>query len=269
MLVQRSHGNNGQRAGSLTLCPPNPAPSRKAVSMDGRRGSSGRDLEGLLSSALLASDKELGNVVREVDEVSNALKLDPADLQARRVAVHPAVWSAVRHVIVERELRYLALTDDLTCLYNRRGFFAAATQQVKLARRNAQSVLLLFCDVDNLKQINDSFGHREGDLALVRTADALEEAFRDSDILARLGGDEFAVMALQASSQHVAAILRRLKKCLKESNSHESRYALSLSVGVARFDAQHPVSLGELMEHADRDMYEQKRNRPKACSSPA
>jgi diguanylate cyclase (GGDEF)-like protein len=261
MLVRRSRGNSGQRRGSLTLCAPNPKPNRKAVPMDGRRGPSERDLEGLLSSALLASDKELGNVVREIDEISRALKLDPTDTKALRVAVHPAVWSAVRHVIVERELRYLALTDDLTCLYNRRGFFAAATQQLKLARRNSQSMLLLFCDVDNLKTINDSCGHREGDLALVRAADALEEAFRDSDILARMGGDEFAVLVLEASNQDEAGILHRLEKTLKMSNASESRYELSLSVGVARFDPQHAVSLGELMEQADRDMYQQKRKR--------
>jgi diguanylate cyclase (GGDEF)-like protein len=223
----------------------------------------------LLSSALLASDKELGNVVREVDEISKALRLQAGDPQTLRVAVHPAVWSAVRHVIVERELRHLALTDDLTCLYNRRGFFAAATQQLKLARRNFQGMLLLFCDVDNLKQINDRYGHREGDLALVRTADALEEAFRDSDTLARLGGDEFVVLALEASDQNEAVILRRLEKTLKKSNASESRYELSLSVGVARFDPQNAVSLGELMEQADKDMYEQKRKRPGRCLSQA
>jgi diguanylate cyclase (GGDEF)-like protein len=267
MQVRSSQGNNGQRASSPTLGPPNPVPSRKAVSMDERRGPSERDLEGLLSSALLAGDKELGNIVREVDGISKALRSDATDTEALRVAVHPAVWSAVRHVIVERELRHLALTDDLTCLYNRRGFFAAATQQLKLALRNAQSMLLLFCDVDNLKQINDSYGHREGDLALVRTADALEEAFRDSDILARLSGDEFAVLALQASRQNEAAILHRLEKSLKQSNTNETRYTLSLSVGVARFDPQHAISLGELMEHADRDMYQQKRKRPGHCLS--
>lgn len=267
MLVRRSEGNSSQRASSLTLCTSNPVPNRKAISMDGRRGPSERDLEGLLSSALLASDKELSNVVREVDEVSKALKLDAADPQALRVAVHPAVWSAVRHVIVERELRYLALTDDLTCLYNRRGFFAAATQLLKLARRNTQSMLLLFCDVNNLKKINDCYGHREGDLALVHTADALEEAFRDSDILARLGGDEFAVLALEASSDDEGLILYRLGNSLKKSNTDESRYELSLSVGVARFDPQHAVSLGELMEHADQDMYERKRKHSEHCMS--
>lgn len=263
MPAQSSVGNNGKHAGSLRICLPNPVSNSRAISMNGRKGHSEKDLEGCLCSALLVADKELGNVVREVDEISKALKLNATDAKALRVAVHPAVWSALRHVIIERELRYLALTDDLTCLFNRRGFFAAATQQLKLARRNAQSMLLLFCDVDNLKRINDCYGHREGDLELVRTADALEEAFRDSDILARLGGDEFAVLALEASGQHEGTILRRLEKSLKKSNTNESRHELSLSVGVARFDPQHAVSLGELMEQADQDMYKQKRKRPK------
>jgi diguanylate cyclase (GGDEF)-like protein len=144
-------------------------------------------------------------------------------------------------------------------LYNRRGFLAAATQQLKLARRNSQSLLLLFCDVDNLKKINDTFGHREGDMALIRTADALERTFRSSDILARLGGDEFVVLALETHDQSQEAFLQRLEKCLKKSNGAGRGYVLSLSVGVARFDPKHPVTLGELMVQADKAMYERKR----------
>jgi two-component system cell cycle response regulator len=167
----------------------------------------------------------------------------------------------------DRELRYLALTDDLTCLYNRRGFFAAATHQLKLARRNARGILLFFCDVDNLKTINDFYGHGEGDLAIVRAADALEQTFRGSDILARLGGDEFAVLAMEASTQSQEVILRRLEKSLKKSNASQSRYAMSLSVGLARFDPKHPVSLGALIAQADQAMYEQKRRRLGTCLS--
>src|SRR5260370_3278950 len=115
-----------------------------------------------------------------------------------------------------RELRYLALTDDLTCLYNRRGFFAAATHQLKLSRRNAQGLLLFFCDVDNLKTINDSYGHLEGDLALVGAADAVERTFRGSEIRVRIGGDEFAVLAMEASTQSEKVILRRFEKSLKK-----------------------------------------------------
>jgi diguanylate cyclase (GGDEF)-like protein len=176
-----------------------------------------------------------------------------------------AVWCAIKEILLEREPLSLAFTDDLTGLHNRRGFLALAGHQLKLARRNAQGLLLFFCDVDHLKEINDSYGHREGDLALIRAADALEQTFRDSDTLARLGGDEFGVVALEASSQNKEGILRRLKKNLEKSNAdaNEFRYELSLSVGVAGFDPTYFVSLEELMAQADQAMYEQKQTQPK------
>lgn len=255
---QRIHPSN---AGGLKVCVSNPSPSQRPISRIERKRPSDRDLEDWLSNALLVSDKELANVVHEVDQISRALRSSSPDDESVRVAVHPAVWGAVRHVILERELRHLALTDDLTCLYNRRGFFAAATQQIKLARRNAQSMLLLFCDMDGLKRVNDTFGHREGDLALVRIADALEEAFRDSDVLARIGGDEFAVLAMAASNRDQTVILSRLEKSIKKASAADRRYDLSLSVGAVRFDPQHAVTLGELMAAADEAMYEKKRSR--------
>jgi diguanylate cyclase (GGDEF)-like protein len=239
-----------------------PSSSRRGVvPMVRAKGPADRDLEGVLSSALLITDKELANVVRQVDAVSNALRSGTASAEDLRNSVHPAVWYAVRHVLLERELRHLALTDDLTCLYNRRGFFASATQQLKLARRNGQHLLLFFCDLDNLKSINDSFGHREGDHALVRTADVLEEVFRDSDIMARLGGDEFGVLAFEASSRNQESILHRLERALQKANKEEHRYMLSFSVGVARFNPNEDLSLADLMAEADRAMYEKKKSK--------
>src|SRR5439155_8793284 len=239
---------------------PNPVSNRRVLAISRRNGPAREGLEEVLSSALQTADNELGQILQEVDEITKTLKLDAPDTQALRAAVHPAVWCAVRQALLDRELRHLALTDELTCLYNRRGFFAAAVQQLKLAGRRAQSLLLLYCDVDNLKKINDSYGHREGDLALIRSADALERTFRDSDIVARLGGDEFVVLALEASGHAQEVLLRRLEKHLKKSNSSESRYELSLSVGHARFDPKRTISLGELMAQADKVMHEQKRN---------
>jgi diguanylate cyclase (GGDEF)-like protein len=234
---------------------------RRVVPMHRRRDPAEKNLESLLSSAMVVADKELGNVVREVDAISNALRNGELDPQSLRAAVHPAVWYAVKHVLLERELRHLALTDDLTCLYNRRGFFAAATQQLKMARRHSHSMLLFFCDLDHLKFINDSFGHSEGDRALVRTADILDAVFRDSDVLARLGGDEFAVLASEASGRDEAAILQRLEDALRAANAEDLRYNLSLSTGVARFDPSGAANLAELMEEADCAMYETKRSK--------
>ncbi len=248
---------------------PNHISNRRVLAMGRRNGPAEQGLEEILSSAVQTADNELGQILKEVDEISKILKLDAPDTRTLRAAAHPAVWCAVKQALLDRELRHLALTDELTCLYNRRGFFAAAAHQLKLAGRKAQSLLLLYCDVDNLKKINDSYGHQEGDLALIRTADALEQAFRDSDILARLGGDEFVVLAPEASSQTQEVLLRRLEKTLKKSNSGESRYELSLSVGVARFDPKRAVSLGELMAQADEAMYEQKRNHQKSCKGHA
>src|SRR5260370_2958631 len=237
--------------------------NRKVIAM-GRNGSAENGLAENLSSALQAADSEFSQILQEVDEISKLLKSNPSDTQTVRVATHPAVWGAVKQALLDRELRCLALTDDVTCLFNRRGFFAAATQQLKQAQRNGQSLLLLFCDVDNLKKINDTYGHHEGDLALIRTADALEQSFRGSDVLSRLCGDEFVVLASETSSQTQEILLRRLEKNLKKSSATETRYPLSLCVGVARFDPKRAVTLGELMVKADQAMYEKKRSTRKA-----
>ena len=128
-------------------------------------------------------------------------------------------------------------------------------------RRRREGLLLFFADVNDLKYINDSFGHREGDYALVRVANALEQTFRDSDIVARLGGDEFAILAPEASQEGQEAILQRLQESLQKASEGEGRYRLSLSVGVVRLDPKHYVSIGELMKQADAAMYREKRKK--------
>ncbi|MGH9575635.1 MAG: GGDEF domain-containing protein [Candidatus Acidiferrales bacterium] len=255
------HGRTQHHSSHSTHRSKDEKKGNRVVPITRRKGPADKDLEGLLSSAVVAADKELGNVIHQVDAISNALRSGAASPEELRKSVHPAVWYAVKHVILERELRHLALTDDLTCLYNRRGFFASATQQLKLARRNGHQLLLFFCDLDNLKHINDSFGHREGDRALVRTADALESVFRDSDVMARVAGDEFAILAFEASSRDQDAILHRIEKSLQRANQEEPRYMLSLSVGVARFNPAEDLSLADLMAEADRAMYEKKKTK--------
>jgi diguanylate cyclase (GGDEF)-like protein len=267
MHLPISQGDNAAQGGRSTTAVPNQRSKRKVLSMDRRKRSTEKGLDAMLYTALLSADSELGQIVHEIDAISNSLRSDAPDPHFHRVAPHPAVWCAVKQALLDRELRYLALTDDLTCLFNRRGFFAAATQQLKLAHRNAQGLLLFFCDVDNLKKINDCYGHQQGDLALIQAADALEKTFRTSDVLARIGGDEFAVLAFEASNHNQELILRRLEKVLKKSNPNEARYKLSFSAGVARFDPKHAISLGELMAQADQAMYEQKRNRQRSCAN--
>jgi diguanylate cyclase (GGDEF)-like protein len=239
------------------------ASERRVLNLDQWRPNLEDSVEEMLSSALVAQDKELARILQEVDKITKSLKSDAPDTQTLSDTLHRTALCAIKRSLLERELRSLALTDDLTCLYNRRAFLALAGQQLRVAGRNTQGLLLFFADVDNLKEINDTYGHQEGDLALVHTADALEQTFRNSDVIARLGGDEFAVLALEASCENREVILGRLEKNIKGSNAEESRYELSLSVGMSRFDPKNPVSLGKLIASADEAMYEEKKNRPR------
>src|SRR5882672_948555 len=241
--------------------------NRRVLVMDRQRTGSRKSLDEGLTSAFLSHDKGLALILQEVDEISKTLKLNSPDAQILKEALHRTVLCAIKQSAADTEFRSLALIDDLTLLYNRRAFYALSTQQLRVMRRKGQGLLLFFADVDHLKNINDTYGHREGDLALVRAADALERTFRDSDILARIGGDEFAVLALEASCQDQDAILRRLEAHLQKLSAEEPRYKLSLSVGAARFDPKDSVSLGDLLAKADRAMYEQKNTRSKPWMS--
>jgi diguanylate cyclase (GGDEF)-like protein len=266
-MVRGPRRNRGRQASDLEKCLKISAAKQSRVSQVRQKNISG--LDGCLSSALSVAERRFGNVARDVVEISRALKSNALDNDSLRVVGHPAVRSAMRDAILERELRLLALTDDLTSLYNRRGFFAAATQQVKIARRSKQCMLLFFCDVDNLKLINDCHGHQEGDFALIRAAVALQKAFRNSDILARFGGDEFVALAIEAAGQSERIILKRIEDNLKRSNGKDTRCALSLSVGFARFDPRNEVTLAGLLAQADQAMYECKRKRQALLSDHA
>jgi diguanylate cyclase (GGDEF)-like protein len=161
---------------------------------------------------------------------------------------------------VEEELRNLTLTDDLTGLYNRRGFFTLAEHRLKIACRTGQSSLIIYADMDGLKQINDTLGHNEGSRAIARVADVLRQTFRESDIIARLGGDEFAILAADVSAGGVDNLTARLCENLKAHNGQgDQRYRLSLSLGTVRVDAGTDSTIEALMARADEAMYEHKR----------
>ena len=173
-----------------------------------------------------------------------------------------SVRYAVERHRLSSALRSLSLIDDLTGLYNRRGFSDLAEQHLKLACRTSRAVLLFYLDVDRLKTINDKLGHHVGDRALNKVADILRETFRQSDIIARVGGDEFAVMALEVSEQHQKELLDRMwEKVGEENERRKEAYSLSLSVGMARFDGSGSMGLEDLLSRADQAMYEGKRGK--------
>ncbi len=155
-------------------------------------------------------------------------------------------------------LRTMALIDDLTSLYNRRGFLRSGTRLLEAARRDRRGALLFFFDVDDLKSINDTGGHAAGDAILVQASQVLRSVFRNRDVVSRLGGDEFAVLASSTDPAGCEVILGRFREALEASNAASSPPYLSLSVGVARFDPDKPLSIVALMQKADVEMYSNK-----------
>ncbi len=196
---------------------------------------------------------------RHFDEISVAL--------IRNTKGEPTGFRGIARDITERKqleekLRVISITDELTGLYNRRGFIAFSEQHRKIAVRTRQAMLLFFADLDKLKEINDTFGHQEGDRALVEVAEILKSAFRESDVIGRIGGDEFAVLVTNATAAAGGLLSARVQEILDRRNQGQSRgYPLGLSKGVAPYDPDHPCSLDELMSRADERMYRQKTNK--------
>lgn len=154
-----------------------------------------------------------------------------------------------------------SLKDELTGLYNRRGFLVFAEEQVRLASSGRRELLVVFADVDGLKAINDGYGHSAGDRALKMTADVLVAVFRDTDIVARMGGDEFAVLALDCSPNGLVRINAHFDKMLRVVNDIDTPWKLSISVGTVHVDSLHPLSITDLLSKADTMMYRNKREK--------
>ncbi|MCK4817468.1 diguanylate cyclase, partial [bacterium] len=196
------------------------------------------------------------SILREVD-VGNKTYEEKICYMPENKSIRIFAFEITEMKRTEKKLHDLSLIDQLTGLYNRRGFFTLAEQQIGLANRTKRGFYLLFADLDKMKWINDTFGHHEGDLVLKTIALLCKKSFRKSDIIGRLGGDEFAVCAIEAQKKSAQMLIRRLKQNLYEYNKKHD-YKLSLSIGTTYYDPSNPCSIDELLEQADKLMYEQK-----------
>jgi diguanylate cyclase (GGDEF)-like protein len=161
----------------------------------------------------------------------------------------------------ETVLREVAVSDELTGLYNRRGWFTVANHEIERARRGQERRGLLFIDVDGLKQVNDGLGHREGDRAIMAAADVLRGCSRSSDVLGRLGGDEFVLLFGDGDSS--AVVRQRVLDALEAYNAGSGAgFELRLSIGAEVWYPDTACSLDELVRRADGHMYADKTARP-------
>jgi diguanylate cyclase (GGDEF)-like protein len=194
------------------------------------------------------------------------------DVEVQRLT-HLLAW-AIQYAKKQKQravqMRKLALLDELTGLYNRRGFQVLAKQHLKLARRTQCRSFIVFADVNGLKQINDTGGHAEGDHILKETAAVLRDSVRESDIVARLGGDEFVILARDIPDSSSTPISTRLQENLRAHNeqNRKGQAPLSIAFGFLSFGCE-TLSIEDLLILADQVMYRHKRASHTATRTPS
>jgi diguanylate cyclase (GGDEF)-like protein len=175
------------------------------------------------------------------------------------------ISTSVKGAELMSKIQELSITDELTGLFNRRGFFQFAHSKLKNLYREGDYVpIILFLDMDGLKQINDTYGHIEGDSAISAFAQVLRRALRDEDIVGRMGGDEFAIFSTVNSNTDGKLVENRIRAKLEEYNSKSSRkYEIAASIGSVVMEDATIESFDAAMLQADSVLYQEKSEKKK------
>ena len=167
-----------------------------------------------------------------------------------RINVHVRLNDAME------KLKKLSVTDELTGAFNRRFAYQMIDRQIKIAKRGKEGFILCFCDIDNLKKINDTFGHEEGDILIKTMVESLAGIIRKSDFLFRMGGDEFLVLFPGARFAESENLMERIRKILHE---HEIKgFPIDISIGFSEFTGESDMTADDMIRDADARMYEEK-----------
>ena len=223
----------------------------------------GEEHFGLIAFSLTGTSRRMLETIRA--EVSSSLKasLLVSELAATRDLLKSDLDRAHEQHLTLAEI---ALIDELTGVMNRRGFLEKAGCLAERFREANLPVAMFFADIDCLKEINDHFGHADGDAAIRETANVLKNGFRNGDIIGRMGGDEFAVLATLAEPESLAAMRDRLYEAF-EMTSRKYRFHLGCSIGYVICDPDASASLPDMLKRADDVLYEEKKRRKSASSS--
>lgn len=184
-----------------------------------------------------------------------------ASLQRLRLQTELEQQLRSRAIDLERtraELHKHTVTDEMTGLTNRRGFYLLAEQALRHAKRRGVTCMIAFLDIDGLTHINETLGHDVGDALLLDMALLLRKTFRASDLVARMGGDEFCVLALDPGDDALV-IRRRIDNRLEGFNRRSQKpYRLSASLGIVCSDPDVETTLDAMLARADESMYQEK-----------
>ena len=161
-----------------------------------------------------------------------------------------------------KQLNKMSMYDELTGVYNRRGFYEFTNRVFTAPENEGKRAVLIFSDLDNLKKINDNFGHEEGDYAITSAAGFLKSGLRTTDIVARIGGDEFAAFALCEDEKIIQSIPDRIKAIAKKHNElSDKKYNVTVSVGIYELNCNPAQNIQSFMDKADASLYEDKKKK--------
>jgi diguanylate cyclase (GGDEF)-like protein/PAS domain S-box-containing protein len=162
----------------------------------------------------------------------------------------------------ELETKRYSVTDPMTGILNRKAGLESVQKQMKFCERHGCSFTICYIDLDNLKRVNDSFGHKEGDRVITTFVNLLRSALRESDGMCRLGGDEILLILQETSIEGSGAVLRRIQDSVNARNSKSSKpYSIEFSYGLAEYSLGGKLTADELVDIADRNMYKMKTDR--------
>jgi len=191
------------------------------------------------------------------------------DITDRKTAERKLEQAVRKLRLTNDKLESQSLSDHLTGLNNRRGFFTFGLQQMKIAKRLKKDNFLVFLDIDYLKEVNDTHGHAVGDLLLQGVATILRTTLRESDVIGRIGGDEFAILAMRSKGLAERALLARIEQGVRVYRIKSyPRLRLSVSMGLVRINPQKYQQLDDFLAHADFLMYQEKRNKERQGTLP-
>ncbi|HZK40816.1 MAG TPA: diguanylate cyclase, partial [Atribacterota bacterium] len=214
-----------------------------------------------LGVPLKTKDEVIGAMV--VQSYTNPDLYCEEDIQLMEF-ISEQVATTIQRKQLEEELKKLAHYDTLTGAYNRGYGLELLQRQIKLSKREKSPLLFAYSDLDNLKYINDEFGHEEGDRTMLQVAKLFKSILREVDIITRMGGDEFLVIFLDSSLNEIPIIKKRLSKELACLNQVSKKpYKIGFSTGFSYYNPSNPLPMDELIRIADERMYEEKKRKNK------
>ena len=216
----------------------------------------GADLYGLLVNELeITNSYSVSSIATQLSVTLRSLFMIEEQNKVRQ----SLQISLERFIRDNTKLEEIAQKDELTGLYNRRGFISNAERVLEEPSNQGKVAIICYADLDNLKTINDKFGHDDGDYALKTISQVLQESFRDTDIIGRIGGDEFLSLAITGSDCDVDSMKARLEKVTRRYNKFADKpYTIEMSTGIYKFKIIGKVDIYEMMNNADQLLYQEK-----------